>query len=127
MKRNQPVRITYRNGNIEHNEVDMHNLYSLLSKLDMDKVAGIEYGEAILNAGPVEIRPSGFDYSYDKAEGVYNLNVFDTDDRKVAVAKFEPVKLQQFALNMLQQTTYRFTDTQAEKDELQFRMDGLDK
>lgn len=127
MKRTQPVRVTYRNGAVTTHEVDMFNLYSLLSTLDMDKVSGIEYGEAILHKTPVVVRPSGFDYSYDKGEGVYNLNVFDTDDRKVAVAKFEPVKLQQFALNMLQQTTYRFTDTQAEKDELQFRMDGLDK
>lgn len=127
MKRNQPVRITYRNGNIEHNEVDMHNLYSLLSKLDMDKVAGIEYGEAIVNAGPVEIRPSGIDYNYSKSEGVYHLSVYDKNDRRVAAGKFEPVKLQQLAVNMLQQTTYRFVDVQDDHDHLKHRMDGLDK
>lgn len=129
MKATQPVRITFTDGRIARHTVGIHALPSLLATLDMDKVAGIEYGEAIINdtREPVEIRPSGFDFTYVKAEGLYHMNVFDTNDNKVAVAKFEPPRLQQFALNMLQQTTYRFTDTQSEKDELQFRMDSLDK
>lgn len=127
MKTFQPIKVTFTNGEQIREQVDMFNLPSFLSGIDMSRVAGIEYGESIVDRGPVEVRPSGIDFSYTKSEGVYHLNVYDKDDRRVAVGKFEPVKLQQFAVDLLQQTTYRFTDVQSDHDHLKHRMDGLDK
>jgi hypothetical protein len=118
-----------RNGELKYFETDMHNLYSVLSKLDMDKVAGIEYGETILNDNPdaVPFMPSGIMYSYSRSEDLYHVNVYDKNDRRVATSQWEPDRLQQFAVDILQQTTYRYTDLRAENAELQHRMDGLDK
>lgn len=127
MKSIQPVRVTLIDGTVSMHEVDMYNLPSLLAKLDMSRVAGIEYGEAIINAGPVEVRPSGIDFSYTKSEGTYHLSVYDKNDRRIAAGKFAPTVLQQFAVNLLQQTTYRFVDVQGDHDHLKHRMDGLDK
>lgn len=127
MKRIQPVKVTYNNGSQTFHEVDMYNLPSLLSTLDMGTVTGIEYGEAIVNKGPAEFLPSGIQYSYSRSEGVYHMSVYNKDDMRVATGKFTPVRLQQFAVDMLQQTTYRFTDVQADHDHMEHRLEGLDK
>jgi hypothetical protein len=128
MKRIQPVRVTYRNGTRTEHAVDMHNLYGeLLSKLDMDKVAGIEYGEAILKTGfATEIKPSDIDLNYRGSEQTFYLDLHH-NDKRLAFVKFSPVKLQQHAVHLLQQTTYRFSDTADAYEEAKFRLDGLDK
>lgn len=118
MKREQPVRVTYRNGNVENYTTDTYNLYSVLSKLDMSLVAGIEYGEAIINSGPAEFKPSGIQTIYRPSEGMYYMDIYDKNDKRVAYGKFTPQRLQQFAVDTLQQTTYRFTDLQLDHDGL---------
>ena len=40
----------------------------------------------------------------------FKLSLYDNDDKKAAVVKTTAVKLQEFALRVLQQTTYSFTD-----------------
>lgn len=116
MKRHQPVRVTYRNGAVSDHEVDMFNVWGLLRTLDFDKVAGIEYGEAIVNKGPVEIKLSGIDTGYSESAATIRMNLYDKNDKRVAFVDAEPVKFQQFAVNLLQQTTYRFEDAVRKQD-----------
>lgn len=127
MKNIQPVRITLLNGTVSNHEVDLYSLPTLLGTLDMSRVASIEYGEAIINKGPAEVRLSGLEFSYDKTSGKYWFSAYDRNDQRVAQGGFEPVKLQQFAVNLLQQTTYRFVDVQDDYGNLKHRMDGLEK
>lgn len=127
MKTFQPIRVTFTNGEQIRETVDMYNVPSFLAGFDMDTVAGIEYGEAIVNSGPAEFKPSGIQCVYRKTEGVYYMDIYDKNDKRVAYGEFAPVRLQQFGVDLLQQTTYRFTDTQSDLVELQHRMDGLEK
>jgi hypothetical protein len=126
MKSFQPIKVTFTNGEQIRDTVDMFNLTTYLSGIDMSRVAGIEYGEAV-DRGPAEFRPSGIQYTYSKSEGVYHMNIYDKDDRRVATCQYAPTKLQQAAVDLLQQTTYRFIDVQDDHDHLKHRLEGLDK
>jgi uncharacterized protein YkuJ len=50
----------------------------------------------------------------------FHLDMHTEDGKRVTTVKYSPVQMQQFALNILQQTQYKFED-------LQHRMDSLDK
>lgn len=52
--------------------------------------------------------------------GLFHLDMHTEDGKRVTTVEYTPVQLQQFALHILQQTTYKFED-------VAFRMDGLDK
>lgn len=111
MKTVQPVRVTFINGDVKTFNVSMFNLYpEVIAKIDMSRVAGIEYGEAIVDKGPVEIKLSDVTTVYRHSEDSYYIDLYDRNDNRVAFVKAVPHKLQQFAVNILQQTTYRLED-----------------
>lgn len=115
----QPVRITYIDGRVEQFEINRFNLiHNSLGQLDMREVAAIEFGESVVNKGPAEVRLSDITAVYRPTEGVQYVDIYDKQDKRVAFAKTDPIKLQQFAVNILQQTTYRFTDVQRQLDEV---------
>lgn len=124
----QPVKVTFLDGRVERTEINRFNLiHNYLSKLDMRDVASIEFGESIVDSGPAEFRPSGIQCIYRKSENLYYMDIYDKNDKRVASGQFAPVRLQQFGVDLLQQTTYRFTDVQADHDHMKQRLDGLDK
>lgn len=115
MKTMQPVRVTFLDGRVEQIEINRFNLiHNYLAQLDMRDVASIEFGESVVNKGPAEFKPSGVQCTYFKTEGVYYMNIYDKNDKRVAYGEFAPDRLQQFAVDTLQQTTYRLTDALAE-------------
>ncbi len=127
MKSIQPVRVTLRNGTVTEHQVDMYSLPTLLGTLDMSTVAGIEYGEALIKSGfATEIKPVDVDFTYRGSEQMFYLDLHHKDKR-FAFVKYSPVKLQQLAVHILQQTTYRFTDTADAYADAAHRLEGLDK
>lgn len=124
----QPVVVTFTDGRTEKVTVNRHNLiHNYLSHLDMRDVASIEFGESVVNKGPAEVRLVDITTTFRTSEEVQYVDIYDKQDKRVAFAKTDPIKLQQFAVNILQQTTYRFADVQREHEEMKFRLDGLDK
>ncbi len=116
--------VVYKNGKTERQEVADQQVTSVFHRLNFDLIRTFHWEEETKAA---ECRPSGVDFSYIKAEDSYRLAVYDTDDKPVAFVKYDPVKFQSFAVAILQQTTYHLTDVRRDRDELQHRMDGLDK
>lgn len=56
------------------------------------------------------VRLHDIDLHRDRKSQDFDVTFFDADDQKAAVIKTTAVKLQEFALRVLQQTTYSFQD-----------------
>lgn len=57
-----------------------------------------------------EVALHNIDIIRDRKSNAVTLNLFNRDDKKAAVINTTAVRLQEFALRVLQQTTYSFTD-----------------
>lgn len=57
---------------------------------------------------PVEVRLANVDTVRNGMD--FTVKLFNKDDKQVAVIKTDAVKLQEFAVRVLNQTTYSFTD-----------------
>lgn len=106
---NIPIETTFRNGNTVRTTVDQFNLTSYLMKLDMDQVVGIKYGKDVPPLA-TEVRLSNTDIHQSRDRSTMDLTFFDKDDKQAAYIKSTPAKVQEFALRLLQQTTYAFED-----------------
>ncbi len=116
--------VVYKNGKTTRQEVADQQVTSVFHGLNFDLIRTFHWEE---ESKATECRPSGVDFGYIKAEDHYRLTLHSPDDKPVAVVKYDPVKFQQFAVHILQQTAYHLKDVRQDRDDLQFRMDGLDK
>lgn len=116
--------VVYKNGRTTRELVDDRKVTSVFHGLNFDLIRTFHWEEETRGQ---EVKPGDVDFSYIKAEDKYLLSLHDPDNKRIAFVKYDPVKFQQFALNLIQQTTYHLRDVTQAKDELQFRMDGLDK
>lgn len=114
---NIPIAVTFLNGNTVRTLVDQFNLSTYLGRLNMDDVTGIRYGKDV-DPVPADIRLANVDVTRNGSD--FAVKLFNRDDKQVAVINTDAVKLQEFACRILNQTTYAF-------DDVQHRMDGLDK
>jgi hypothetical protein len=113
------IQIRWTGGRVSATRISAEDIPAYLAKLPLDEIDHLEFGEYIKGPGfATEIKRSDVDVSY-QAENFY-LDMHTPDGKRVTTAKYSPVQMQQFALHVLQQTYYRFED-------LQHRMDGLDK
>lgn len=102
-----PIAVTFRNGNTVRTLVDPQRLTVYLGNLNMDDVAGIKYGA---DAKPQEFRLAQVDINQSRDRSTFDLTFFDKDDKQAGYIKSTPVKMQEFALRLLQQTSYAFQD-----------------
>lgn len=110
------IEVTFRNGSTVRTVVDQFNLSTYLGNLDMDQVTAIKYGaaaDAVVNA--VEVKPADVDTTYRASEDMFYMDLHTTDNKRLAFVKFDPVKWQQFAVDILQQTTYHLRDVRAQR------------
>lgn len=106
---NIPIEVTFRKGSTVRTTVDQFNLPSYLMKLDMDQVTGIKYGADVPEPA-VEVRLSNVDIHASRDRTTMDLTFFDKDDKQAAYIKSTPASIQEFALRLLNQTTYAFQD-----------------
>ena len=77
--------------------------------------------------GPIEVSRNAFDFQWNEKEGLYHLILWDKDDNRQAVAKYDPAQLHDFALRMLTSTGYRLADlVEAKKAEDRFVIGAKD-
>lgn len=110
------IQVTFRNGNTVTTTVDQDRLTTYLGNLNMDDVTAIKYGaavDAVVNA--VEVKPADVDTTYRPSEDMFYMDLHTPDNKRLAFVKFDPVKWQQFAVDILQQTTYHLRDVRAQR------------
>jgi hypothetical protein len=113
------IQIRWTGGRVSSVHVTAEDLPEYLSKLPMADVEHLEFGEYIKGPGfATEIKRSDVDASY--AAGAFYLDMHTPDGKRVTTVKYSPVQFQKFALDILQQTYYRFEDAA-------HRLEGLDK
>lgn len=113
------VQVRWTSGAVTTVNCTAKELPAYLANLPMEQVAHVEFGEYITGVGfATEVKRSDVDISF-SADSFY-LDMHKPDGKRITTVKYSPVQFQKLALDMLQQTYYRFED-------LQHRMDGLDK
>lgn len=116
MKTMKNIQVTFRNGMTVNTTVDQFNLSTYLGNLDMDQVTAIKYGAAVdAVAMAIEVKPADVDTTYRALEDMFYMDLHTEDNKRVAFVKFDPVKWQQFAVDILQQTTYHLRDVRAQR------------
>lgn len=105
-----PIAVTFRSGNTVRTMVDADRLTKYLDNLNMDDVTAIEYGDTTKSSQGLaqEIKPADVDLNFHG--GSFYIDMMTPDNKRIAFVKMDPVKMQEFALRILQQTTYRFED-----------------
>lgn len=102
-----PIAVTFRNGNTVRTRVAPDRLTHYLGNLVMEDVTGIKYGA---DAATQEFRLGQVDIHQSRDRSTFDLTFFDKDDKQAGYIKSTPVKVQEFALRLLQQTSYAFQD-----------------
>lgn len=113
------VQIRWTSGQVTTVNCSAKDLPAYLANLPMEDVAHVEFGEFITGTGfATEIKRSDVDVSF-QADTFY-LDMHKPDGKRVTTVKYSPVQMQKFALDILQQTYYKFEDAA-------HRLEGLDK
>lgn len=120
------VQVRWKRGQVTTVNCTAEELPSYLANLPMEDVVHVEFGEYITGPGfATEVKRSDVDISF--SVDTFYLDMHKPDGKRITTAKYSPVQFQKLALDMLQQTYYRFEDATKTLEDLQFRMDGLDK
>jgi len=110
MNSNQkPIEVTFRNGSTVRTLVDPDRLTVYLGNLVMDDITGIKYGGDVPEPA-VEVRLSNVDIHASRDRTTMDLTFFNKDDKQAAYIKSTPASIQEFAIRLLNQTTYAFQD-----------------
>lgn len=111
MPKRMTVTTHWTSGNVVQTMMDDHMVASYLANLPTDTLMGYTVMVGSMAAVPAtEVRLSDVDIHQSRDRSTMNLTFFDRGDKRLAYINSTPVKVQEFALRLLQQTSYAFQD-----------------
>lgn len=111
MPKRMTVTTHWTNGNIIRSMMDDHMVANYIANLPAEKLTSYTVTVGSMAAVPAtEVRLSNVDIHQSRDRSIMDLTFFDKDDKKLVFIKSTPAKVQEFALQLLQQTTYAFQD-----------------